>query len=150
MALPKSAQEIADVIGIEQALLLISRLPRAYHRDNRWPAAQNQTVILYVPTIPRLGARHKLVEILGWHDAIKMCKAFGGEILRPAECADYYRLERNRRILEMLASGMAPSAVAAEVGLTVEQIRRIRRENPREEPKAGNPDNADIDNDARA
>jgi hypothetical protein len=160
MKLPDSVQEIADVIGREQALLLISKLPRSYSlrksgaagsatRDGGKRVMQG-SVNLYVPRVPKLNANHQLVQILGWHDAIKLCKAFGGEIMYPANCAAYYRQERNQGILDMLADGMTPTEVAAEVGLTVEQVRRIRREKPPEELRAAANDNALVDNKARA
>ena len=142
MRLPASVQEIADVIGRERALYLIGQLPRCYagkegHKSSR--------VILYVPTAKRIPADHYLVRILGWQDAMKMCQAFGGEILQPANCSEIYRRHRDKTIMAMLQAGAKASAVAAVMGVTERQVRMIRAahmENPQEEvPPAAN-DNA--------
>lgn len=78
MGLPKSVQEIADVIGEAQALLLIQNLP-TYVGSNK-----HTRPMLYVPK--NLPADHRLVQILGWHDALRLVYHFGGEILYPANC----------------------------------------------------------------
>lgn len=150
MKLPDSVQEIADVIGRDQALHLVANLPKAYSLDRRWSGAEKARLILYVPTVARLNATHQLVRILGWHDAIKLCKAFGGEIMYPAMCKAVERDERNARILAMLAGGLTPAEVAASFRMTVENVRRIKRENPPQERPAAANDNAPIDDKAHS
>jgi hypothetical protein len=81
--LPASVQEIADVIGREQALHLVANLPR--RSDNR-PGKACKRPMLYVPQ--RITMDHKLVAILGFEDAAKMVNAFGGENLYPATCSE--------------------------------------------------------------
>ena len=130
--LPSSVREIADVIGREAAMYLIGHLPRCYagrdgHKSNR--------VIMYVPkTLP---PDHRLVEILGWHTALKLVGAFGGEILNPANCNHLEARLRNRRILEMLDEGVPAATVADEMGVTVRYVRHLRQmEKPPEEKPA--------------
>jgi hypothetical protein len=144
MRLPKSVQEIADVIGRERALYLVGQLPRCERRDKRYPGAMQSEVILYVPTAQRLTVTHDLVRILGWNDAVKMCKHFGGEILKPASCSEIYRSYRDRIITDMWRAGMSTSHIAAIVGVTDRHVRNVCVEIPREEiPTAAN-DNAPI------
>ncbi|HDR9259609.1 TPA: hypothetical protein QDB21_005631 [Burkholderia vietnamiensis] len=80
--LPKSVQEIADVIGREKALHLIRSLP-TYVAGK--PGKRCTRVMLYVPQ--RLRMDHPLVQILGFEDAAKMVDNFGGECLQPANCS---------------------------------------------------------------
>lgn len=143
MRLPNSVQEIADVIGRERALFLIGKLPRCVAGA---PGKQSSRVILYVPTAQRLPADHELVRILGWNDAVKLCKAFGGEILQPANCAEIYRRYRDDQILRMAADGQNAAYIAATVSVTPHHVRAILRDskNPQEELPAPANDNAPI------
>ena len=84
--LPESVQEIAEVIGREKALEFIGRLPTSGSRAWR--------VCVYIPK--RLPADHKLVEMLGWHDAKRLVDAFSGMILQPSNCRFLHRQHRNR------------------------------------------------------
>lgn len=172
MKLPDSVQEIADVIGVEQTLLLISNLPRAYSMRpsgsagsaTRESGKQHKSgtgrVIMYVPTVPRLTANHVLVQILGWYDAIRLCKAFGGEIMHPANCAEYFRGKRDAEIMRLVSTGMPSAAVAEVVGMSERHVRNLVRshqmqvmgvmmEKPPEAREAAANDNAPIDNKAR-
>jgi len=118
--LPSSVQQIADVIGREPALELIRQLPRRYPKDH--PIGRP---ILYVPR--RLTPDHPLVAMIGWHTAAKLVRAFGGEILYPAACADMNRQERNRGILRMLKDGASLEIAAHVFGVTKRHVRNIRR-----------------------
>lgn len=132
--LPRSVREIAEVIGVERALYLVGQLPRCYERDHRYPNAKRSCVILYVPKT--LHPDHQLVTILGWKDASKLAKEFGGEILQPGNCMDIYRRFRDQAIVTMLRSGMPSSHVAEMMGLSERQIRNLARaEIPQEERK---------------
>jgi Mor family transcriptional regulator len=150
MELPASVQEIADVIGRDKALLLIGKLPRAYSRDKRYPGARNSTLVLYVPTVKRLGLDHMLVKALGYIDAVKMCEAFGGEIMYPATCANIHRAFRDQSILSMVRAGMRPVNVAAIIGVSERHVRNLVKENPPEDRKVAANDNADVINGAVA
>lgn len=143
MMLPNSVQEIADVIGREQALLLIGALPRSYSRDKRYPGAKNSTAVMYVPTLARLGLDHNLVRILGWVDAAKLSKAFGGEIMYPASCAFLARKLLNDAVLAMARTGLKSTVVAAQFGVSERHVRNLMRENPPEEYGTASNDNVD-------
>ncbi|WP_156429503.1 hypothetical protein [Burkholderia sp. TSV86] len=151
MRLPRSVQEIADVIGCERALYLIGQLPRCITRDRRYPNATASHVVLYVPTAARLPLDHDLVRILGWNDAVKLCRVFGGEILQPASCAEIYRRYRDAEIVRMKSAGVRTQYIASVFGVTEQTVRFVFRagKNPQEElPKAAN-DNAPIEDQGR-
>jgi hypothetical protein len=150
MELPASVQEIADVIGRDKALLLIGKLPKAYSRDKRWPGAQKSTLVMYVPTVKRLGLDHFLVKTLGYIDAVKMCEAFGGEIMYPASCANIHRKFRDDSILAMMRTGMRAQTVAAIVGVSDRHVRNLVKENPPEVCRVASNDNAEVNNEAAA
>lgn len=150
MRLPRSVQEIADVIGRERALYLVGQLPRCQRRDTRYPGAMQSEVMLYVPTLPRLTLRHELVRILGLLDAEKLCRHFGGEILRPASCAEIYRIYRDKIIDSMLKEGCSIDHVAATFDISARHVRSRKKEIPREEPPVAANDNAPIKRKARA
>lgn len=138
------------MIGRERALFLVGQLPRCTRRDKRYPGAVVSEVILYVPTVSRLTLDHQLVRILGYLDAVKLCKHFGGEILRPASCSEIYRSFRDRVIVGMLADGMSTAQIAAIVGVTDRHVRTMRVEIPREEMREAANDNAPTNRKARA
>jgi hypothetical protein len=141
MRLPKSVQEIADVIGREAALLLIGALPRSYSGT---PGKKSNKVIMYVPTVARLGADHQFVRIIGWHKAVALCKAFGGEIMYPANCADIYRAFRDDSILTMAKQGVKHALLAEWFGVSTRHVWNLTRENPPEERAAAANDNAQV------
>jgi hypothetical protein len=148
MRLPKSVQEIADVIGRERALYLVGQLPRCIAGA---PGKQSSRVMLYVPTVQRLTLQHELVRILGFNDAEKLCKHFGGEILQPANCADIYKNYRDRMIDNFLCVGMTAGQVAAIMGVSRETVNAFRRsQNPQEEMPIAANDNAPTKRKARA
>ncbi|CAG2144488.1 hypothetical protein LMG31506_03017 [Cupriavidus yeoncheonensis] len=147
MRLPASVQEIADVIGRERALYLIGQLPRCYV-DRK--GHKGWRVILYVPTLPRLSPDHQLSQILGWNDAEKLARHFGGEILQPANCREIYRAYRDKVIIEKMCAGAKASDVAAMMEMTVRQIQNIAREITQEDRGEAANDNAPILKRARA
>lgn len=114
--LPASVREIAEVIGREQALHLIQHLPRCYNKRN-----QANRVILYVPK--RVDPDHRLVEILGWYDALRLVEAFGGEILHPANCAAIFRRERNWNVQQLVRRGYEIEYIAEVLEVTPRTIR---------------------------
>ena len=119
--LPRSVQELADVIGRDAALFLVGQLPRAYS-----PGHPSGQVILYVPKV--LKPDHALVALLGWKNASRLVHAFGGEILQPAYCADLYRDFRDRSIRRLLIEGHRPSTLAEWFGVCDRHVRNIARE----------------------
>ena len=113
--LPESVAEIAEVIGREKALEFVGNLPQAGKRPWR--------VCVYIPkTLP---ANHRLVELLGWHDAARMVSAFSGMILQPSNCRYLEREARWRRVLELAAEGAPEDEIADHIGLSVDRVREI-------------------------
>lgn len=139
MRLPATVQELADVIGTQRALFLIGQLPKCVSR-------KSTHVILYVPTLARLTPDHRLVQILGWHDAAKLCQAFGGEILQPANCAQLYRSFRDKSIYRLVTEqGLKLSEVAEMFNMTERHVRNVLREiSQQEKPAANDNDSARI------
>jgi len=123
--LPGVAQEIADVIGRDQTLHLIGRLPTSGTRSWR--------VCLYVPK--RMNVDHILVRILGYRDAERMRRHFGGEILQPSNCRFLMRAARNIKIRELSDAGEPVAAIAQAYGLTENHVSHILRGNPPEDPR---------------
>lgn len=123
LPLPQSVAEIAEVIGREKALYLIGQLPRSSSRSWR--------VVLYVPK--RLPVDHELVRLIGWHDAERMRKHFGGEILQPSNCNFVYRRARNKFARRMYSDGTPITQIADMLDLTPRQIRNLLAETPPEE-----------------
>lgn len=133
MRLPASVQEIADVIGRERALFLVGQLPRCYSR-------KSCHVILYVPKAMK--PDHQLVQILGWQDANRLVAAFGGEILQPANCAEVYRVFRDKTALAMSEAGMKPVEVSEALGVSDRHVRNLKREKTQEALSAANDNTA--------
>lgn len=158
MDLPGSVQQIADVIGSDKALLLVGKLPRCYRADPRYPSkpatakrkasagAMNSQAVMYVPKVCNLTTDHNLVQILGWIDAEKLCKAFGGEIMYPAKCANIARKFLNDSILAMARTGLKSTTVAAMFDVSERHVRNLVRENPLEDFPAAANDNALVHN----
>lgn len=81
-SLPKSLQEIADVIGAEKALHLAKNWRKHYSGSENKKAYRTY---IYIPQ--RVRMEHPLVQILGFEDAEKMVRHFGGEGLMVASCS---------------------------------------------------------------
>jgi len=121
--LPISIAEIAEVIGREKALFLIGQLPRSPSRSWR--------VNLYIPK--RMPLDHWLIKLLGFPDAEKMRREFGGIILQPSNCGHVYRLFRNKEVRRMADAGIPVHQIADAVDLTTRQVRNIISERPPED-----------------
>lgn len=142
MQLPRSAQDIADVIGRQKALYLIGQLPRVYTRDNRHPAAKNTKVVLYIPKL--LNVTDNLVRLIGWNDASKLVREFGGMLIQPANCVGVYRPHRDANIARLHAEGLAVEVIAEWFDVSVRHVKNVVAENPPQAmPTAAN-DNAPI------
>lgn len=119
MRLPQSVREISEVIGVDKALYLIGQLPRCVSK-------KSTHVILYVPKASFLKPDHRLVQILGWQDAYRLCTHFGGEILQPATCADLYRSFRNSSIHRLISKeSLSIKEVAGLFDMSERQIANI-------------------------
>lgn len=118
--LPKSVQEIADVIGRDNALYLVGQLPRY-----KTPSRGGSQTILYVPSLQRLTPDHQLSGILGYPLARKLCVHFGGEILIPANCSSIVRDFRNKSIAKFHKDGMTFKEIAEILDITPKYTKRI-------------------------
>lgn len=113
--LPESVQEIAEVIGRDKALWLIGQLPRSGKRSWR--------VCFYVPKT--LSPNHKLVAMLGWHDAKRMVNAFSGMILQPSNCSFLVTDARHRRVRELNAEGHTAREIAEQLEISECRVREV-------------------------
>lgn len=101
-------RSIAEVIGRQKALYLVSQCPR-YKVEKRTGAGQ---LLLYVPQATRLKMDHVLVNILGYQDALQICKVFGGELLVLSQCRHILLKNRNEGIKAMINQGFKIEDVA--------------------------------------
>lgn len=139
MRLPASVQELADVIGTERALFLIGRLPRCFAGIVTEKGSRKAwRPMLYVPTLRRLTVDHQLVRILGWPDAEKLCRHFGGEILQPANCAEVYRPFRDQSLRRLHTEGVDVKTLAEWFGVSERTVKNALAEIPQEGTKAAN------------
>lgn len=122
MKLPKSVQQIADVIGVSQTMKLIGLLPVCKVRDKRYSKAISNRIVLIVPA--NLKADDKLVKMIGWDDAYKLSRQFGGEFLYPATCAEIYRDFLKDTAARMHSEGMKPAEVAEAMQIPYRTISR--------------------------
>ncbi len=143
MDLPESVTAIADVIGVEATLHLIGASPKAYRKDRRYNSATSSKVILYIPKLSNLKADALLVRTVGWQNAVKLCKFFGGELLQPACCIGIHREFVAREVVRMRKSGMTAQHIAALLEITERHVRRIvQADIPPQEKNNSSNDNA--------
>jgi hypothetical protein len=116
--MPKSVREIADVIGVDQTMRLIAQLPVCRRPDRKTP-----TVMLYVPK--KLPVDHDLVRMIGYQDAMKLVRAFGGEILYPAICRQMAKRVRDDAIVRTVAMGSRYELVADLYSVSVRHVRNL-------------------------
>lgn len=121
--LPPSVEDIAEVIGRQQALYLIGQLPRVYTPDPRSPDVMKTTVIMYVPQ--RLTPQDRLVSILGWDDAEKLVRSFRGMLIHPATCAEVYRAFRDENIARLNSEKVPNKMIAEWFGVTERHVRNV-------------------------
>ena len=114
-------RSIAEVIGRHNALYLVSQCPR-YKTEKR--AGQGQ-LFLYVPTLKRLEMNHFLVRTLGYLDAEKLSKEFGGELLVLAQCKQLILKARDNGIRQMIKSGLGIQELANIFNVTERIVSRI-------------------------
>lgn len=124
--LPRTAQDIADVIGRDAALRLIGQLPRCS------PSGHSEIVMLYVPK--DLRPDHRLVRLIGWDAANRLVNAFGGEVLLPANCAGIYRGFRDRSIARLHGQGLPVKLLAEWFDVSDRHVRNVLR---KEKPQVG-------------
>lgn len=116
MRLPKSVQQIADIIGQDQALHLVRTL-----REQQ----SGKTLSVYVPAPKSLHINHMLVTLLGWDDAMALCEALGGTHVYPSRCRYLERAMANRPVLALRDTGMSIAEIAAELGMSEKWVDAI-------------------------
>lgn len=120
--LPGSVREIAEVIGRQATLRLLGQLPTA--RAGR-PGKESSRVILYVPK--KVGPDHRLVQILGAERAMALVRAFGGEVMQPANCRRIYARHRDEAILRMLRDGARMEMVLSIMRVSRRHVTNLVR-----------------------
>lgn len=128
--LPGIAERIAEVLGRHRALYLIGQLPRYVVKDKRSPGSRGTQVVLYVPTPRRLRVTHNLVRILGEDDAMNLCKAFGGEIINPPNCAAIRRDFHHRALIQLASEGVSDIDLAEIFDLSRRRVRTLKSQAP--------------------
>lgn len=114
-------RSIAEVIGRHNALYLVSQCPR-YKTEKR--AGQGQ-LLLYVPKLKRLEMNHFLVKTLGYPDAEKLSREFGGELLVLAQCKQMILKARDNGIREMIRRGFNVTELANIFNVTERIVSKI-------------------------
>lgn len=136
MKLPQNIQAVAEVIGREKALYLVGQLPRT--RQVKQDSRVRWRIYLYVPK--RLTADCNLVQILGWSDALKMSRMFGGEILQLESCKQLATDFLHLSIRAQHHAGASIQVLSTSFGMTTKSIVRILDTGP-EEISAANDNN---------
>lgn len=121
--LPQSVQEIADVIGREAALELVGQLPTYEVRDKRYPSSITNRKVLFVPTT--LKPDDRIIAMIGYINAVKLVRAFGGSFLFPAPCAEIYRVFINETVLRLHREGMKAAEIAQSIDISLRRVYRV-------------------------
>lgn len=122
--LPESVREIAEVIGRYDALRLIKQLPKTAHgRHIAKP-------IMYVPKSMSLSNTWACFYLtaLGWDKAMRLIRAFGGEILYPANCKQFESRQRDHDIRACLAAGEDADLIATIFNVPRRHVMKLQRE----------------------
>lgn len=122
--LPRSVQQIADVIGREKALELVGKLPRMNPPSRTSGETQ---VCVYIPMLCNLKPDHKLARMIGYKAAEKLSLRFGSEILHLATCRGLYRSFRNDAIIRMLDGGIPEEMIAEWMDVSVRTVSMVAR-----------------------
>lgn len=112
MSLPKTAQDIVDIIGMTAAMGLVSG----------WPG-----IPLKVPRGRRKNSVmvNRLARVIGDEAAKKFVQHYAGHVVVIPRCAAAMRAVRNQRIIDQYTHGTTAADLAREHKLTVRQIRVI-------------------------
>ena len=126
--LPNSVQDVADVIGEQKALTLVASASKIFPPSRGSGRAEQLQV--YVPS--NISPTHQLVRVLGWVDAEKLSRHFGGEILKLGNCAELKRAHRNEAIKRMAGEGVPREMIAQWFNInprTVANVLESRTDN---------------------
>lgn len=106
--LPFVVQDIANLIGLEDALKLIDRY---------------KGTPMYVPM--QVKTDGVILKLIGLNNTIKLIKQFGGETLDMPKCSAAIRTIRNNIIIN---SSLSVCEIAKKFDLTPRQIRNIKKQ----------------------
>ncbi len=106
--IPDSLREIVEVIGQPGAIKLIEKCGGTR---------------MFIPK--RLGAQHKLANLLGFEQAKRLSHHFGGETISIARGSSLLRRQRNLQIIRAYDNGTPASQLALRYQLTERQIYSI-------------------------
>lgn len=106
--MPTSLQEIAEVIGDDDAMKLVH-----VHGGTR----------VFVPQ--KIGAQHKLATLLGFEQARRLSSIFGGEALTIVRCSKLLKHKRNEEIRKKYDDGVSVYTLVREYDLSERQIYSI-------------------------
>lgn len=112
-ALPSTAQEIAEVIGVEKTLELV--------KGKRETGCRS----LYVPRPDNMHSSHWLVKTIGEQAAQKLAREYAGEPLTIPRCSSLSKLERNKKIIAMRQKGLRYQDIAEALGMTVSAVKMV-------------------------
>lgn len=115
-------KSVAEVIGRQNALFLVSQCPR--YKVSKRPG--QGLVMLYVPQVRNI-FNHPLATAVGFDTAYQLSKHFGGELLTFSQCKHIILKHRNQGILQMLQQGYSRDEVAEIFGLTVRAISGVMK-----------------------
>lgn len=111
------ATELVRLIGRQATLKLITVSAQQRNRGNRIRA------ILYVPGTPK--PEHNFAKLIGWDAFVKLCEAYGGQIIEPCLPEVLYRAERNQVIRRLAHRGVSLSDIAQAHGVTERTVRYV-------------------------
>ena len=118
--LPSHAQQVADVIGQDRLLHLVSCWKRT-------SSGGPDQLCMYVPEV--LTPDHRLVSVLGWADASKLVKAFKREILYLPYCSSVFKSWRNQAIRRLAReANMKAPELSEWFDISERQVRNVLKE----------------------
>lgn len=112
--LPSSVQEIADVIGRQNALTLVGRVNNSF----------------YVPKPEKIVEEHWIAQTIGLEAALILSNEFRGLILKVANCRSIYRVFRNRTFCRLWDEGWSKSEIAQCFRITERHVNNILKQAP--------------------
>jgi hypothetical protein len=116
MSLPQSVRDIADLLGLAAALLLVKRYGGTY---------------LKVPVGQQDGkVKGDLIALLGEEKALIFIRHYAGERVAIARCESSFRNTRAIEIITKYGSGTSAAKLALEYGMTERNIRNILKRIP--------------------
>lgn len=107
--LPESVQEMADVIGLHETLLIVQ---------------ERGGIRLCVPT--KAKQNHWLSDLIGIEAMKKLVEYYCGEEIEIPRCAAAIKAAQEEEMYKLLESGMSQPQVAKMFGYTERTIRRLK------------------------